>query len=142
MCCQKSIIEHKEMETESIIDNVPALKSLVNDIGLFKTARKNIRIQFNQLTEEENTDLQYQVVKHYKTCGCSQGRVTGIVTLLVFVVLLVTGIVSIRELGIFTTILYYFICSFATMLIAKIVGIWKARQQLTKLAEKLEHIYQ
>jgi hypothetical protein len=138
MCCQKSITEQNIMETERIIDSTLALKSLVNDIGLFKTARDKILIRFIQLTEQENTDLTARVTKYYKTCGCSQGRVTGILTLLVFVVMLLTDIVSISKLGIWNTILFYFLCSFITMLIGKIYGIYDARNQLIKLSEKLE----
>lgn len=127
------------MQPETIISSSASLQSLAHEIGLFKTARKNIRIQFDHLSEQENANLQHQVIKHYQACGCSQGRVTGIITLLGFVVLLVTGVVSVRDLGIAKTVLYYFLCSFITMLIGKIIGLWQARQQLTKLATELEN---
>ena len=127
------------MQPETIISSSTSLKTLVHEIGLFKTARKTIRVRFDHLSDQENASLEDQVTKHYKACGCSQGRVIGIFTLLGFVVLLVTGVVSVRELGIAKTLLYYFLCSFITMLIGKIIGLWQARQQLTKLAIELEN---
>ena len=138
MCCQKSVSE-QAVEPENIIDSGASLKSLVHEIGLFKTPRKNIHIQFDHLSDQANASLQEKVMKHYKACGCSQGRTVGVITLLGFVFLLVTGVVSVRELGIGKTLLLYFLCSFVTMLIGKIVGLWQARQQLTKLATDVEN---
>ena len=127
------------MQPETIISSSTSLRTLVQEIGLFKTARKNIRVRFAHLSDQENANLQHQVIKHYQACGCSQGRVTGIITLFGFIGLLVTGIVSVRDLGIAKTILLYFLCSFITMLVGKIIGLWQARQQLTKLAAELEN---
>ena len=36
--------------------------------------------------------------------------------------LVITGVVSVRELGIGKTLLFYFVCSFITMLIGKIAA--------------------
>ena len=128
------------MEPETIINSGASLKSLVNEVGLFKTRRKNIRIQFDHLSDQANANLREQVSKHYEACGCSQGRTVGVITLLGFVLLLVIGVVPVRELGIGKTLLLYFLCSFVTMLIGKIVGLWQARQQLIKLATDVETI--
>lgn len=138
MCCQKSVRE-QAVQPETIISSGASLQSLVHEIGLFKTARKNIRIQFDHLSDQANANLQEQVRKYYEACGCSQGRTIGVITLLGFVVLLLTGVVSVRELGIAKTLLVYFLCSFITMLIGKIVGLWQARQQLLKLATSVEN---
>ena len=136
MCCQESVREH--MQPETIISSGASIKTLVDEIGLFKTASKNIRVQFDHLSDQDNSNLQEQVVKHYKACGCSQGRTIGIITLVGFVALVITGVVSVRQLGIAKTLLFYFLTSFITMLIGKIVGLWQARQQLTKLATQVE----
>ncbi|HET8671986.1 MAG TPA: hypothetical protein VFM05_15625 [Candidatus Saccharimonadales bacterium] len=127
------------MQQEIIISSSESLKTLVHEIGLFKTASKDIRVQFDHLSDKDNSNLQQQVMKHYKACGCSQGRTIGIITLLGFVALVITGVVSVRELGIAKTLLFYFLISFITMLIGKIVGLWQARQQLTKLATQVEN---
>ena len=127
------------MQEEIIISSSASLKTLVHEIGLFKTASKDIRVQFDHLSDKDNSNLQQQVMKHYKACGCSQGRTIGIITLLGFVALVITGVISVRELGIAKTLLFYFLISFITMLIGKIVGLWQARQQLTKLATQVEN---
>jgi len=127
------------MQPETVISSSESLKALVHEMGLFKTRRKNIRIQFDHLSEQDNANLQEQVMKHYKACGCSQGRTIGVFTLLAFVVFVITGVVSVRELGIVKTLLYYFAFSFVTMLIGKIFGLWQARQQLRKLAAEFEN---
>ena len=139
MCCTKSLTELEEMKQETIISNSASIKELIPEINLFKAARKNIRLQIENLSEEENKKLQYKVEKYYKDCGCSQGRITGIITLFVFIVLMLTGIVPVRELGIAQTFLYYFIFSFITMLIGKIAGLYQARRQLGIIAGKLEN---
>lgn len=138
MCCQKSARE-QTTPPETVITSGASLKGLVHDVGLFKTPRKNIRIQLDHLSDQANANLQEQVKKHYEACGCSQGRTIGVITLLGFVSLVVTGVVSVRELGIGKTLLFYFVCSFITMLIGKIVGLWQARQQLKKLATDVEN---
>jgi len=138
MCCRKSIEEQNAMREEIILSSAISLKNLAGEIGLFKTARKNVRVRFDHLSEQENANLQDRVIKYYKACGCAQGRVTGIITLLGFVVLLATGVISARELGVLKTLWYYFLCSFITMLVAKIIGIWQARKQLTKLAMEFQ----
>lgn len=135
MCCQKSVKE----PAETIISSTTSLRSLVGEISLFKTQRKTIRVQFNDLSDQDNASLQEQVTKYYNACGCSEGRTIGIITLLGFVLLLVTGVVSVRELGIAKTLLFYFLCSFITMLFGKIIGLHQARQQLTKLALQIEN---
>jgi hypothetical protein len=139
MCCAKSLTEQDKIKQETIISNSASLKKLIPEISLFKTARKNIHLQIDHLTEQENKLLQYRVEKYYKACGCSQGRITGIITLIAFIVLMLTGIVPVHELGIGKTFLYYFILSFITMLIGKIAGLWQAREQLGKIADKLEN---
>ncbi len=138
MCCQKSVRD-QAMQQETIISSGASLKSLVREISLFKTQRKTIRVQFNDLSDQDNASLQERVTKYYNACGCSEGRTIGIFTLLGFVLLLLTGVVSVRELGIAKTLLLYFLCSFTTMLFGKVFGLWQARQQLTKLALEMEN---
>jgi len=138
MCCAKSIEEQNAMREEIILNSASSLQNLAGEMGLFKTSRRNIRVCFEHLSERENANLQDRVTKYYKACGCAQGRVTGIITLLGFVLLLATGVLSVRELGVPKTLLYYFLCSFVTMLVAKIIGIWQARKQLMKLATEFQ----
>jgi|SRR6478736_333673 len=139
MCCLKSLTEQEKMKQETIISNSASIKELIPEISLFKAARKNIRLQIENLSEQENKKLQYKVEKYYKACGCSQGRITGIITLFVFILFMLTGIVPVRQIGIAKTFLYYFIFSFITMLIGKTAALYQARRQLGKLADQLEH---
>jgi hypothetical protein len=139
MCCLKSLTEQEKMKQETIISDSASIKELIPEISLFKAARKNIRLQIENLSEQENKKLQYKVEKYYKACGCSQGRITGIITLFVFILFMLTGIVPVQKLGIAKTFLYYFIFSFITMLIGKTAALYQARRQLGKLADTLEN---
>ncbi|MBK6266070.1 hypothetical protein JKA74_13585 [Marivirga sp. S37H4] len=126
------------MKQEIIITDLAEIKGVAKEISLFTTRRKNILIRIPHLTEEENSQLEAKVTKHYSACGCGQGRISGVITLVGYVLLVLTGIISIYELGVLNTILLYFACSIVTMLIGKIYGLWNARKALLKLVNELQ----
>jgi hypothetical protein len=123
------------MKKELIITSSADIRALVPDIGLFSLKRGKVNVQFGHFSTEENKQLEVEINRHYSACGCEQGRMTGIFTLLGYVLLLLTGVISIHELGIGRTVLYYFICSFVTMLGGKVYGLWRARHALKRMAE-------
>ena len=126
------------MQQEIVISDVTTLKSMVHEINLFQKKKKKIKVEFEFLNEEENKQLQNKIQKYYSACGCSQGRMTGVFTLLAYAGFLFTGIISVYKLGIGNTILLYFACSIITMTVGKIYGLQKARRSLLHLANELE----
>jgi hypothetical protein len=95
-------------------------------------------VQFSTLDDDANADLRRRISVHYGACGCHQGRVAGFVTLGIFALLVLTGIVSMRALGIGRLVLLYFVLSFVNMFIAKVVGLRRARRSLYQLADELD----
>ena len=75
---------------------------------------------------------------YYGACGCHQGRAAGFATLAIFVLLVLTGVISIRALGIGRAVLVYFAISFVSMFFAKIVALRRARRFLHQLANELD----
>ena len=126
------------MEQEIIIKEIAKIKNISKEISLFSVKRKKIKVEIDIFNEEENKQLENRINKYYNACGCSEGRVTGIITFIGYIILVSTGIISIYRLGIGNTILLYFACSFVTMLIGKIYGLWYARRSLTKLSDQLQ----
>lgn len=95
-------------------------------------------MRFPALDEEANAAVRRRISVHYGACGCHQGRVAGFATLSIFALLVLTGVVSIRALGIGRVVLLYFGLSFVSMFIAKIVGLRRARRSLYQLANELD----
>ena len=125
------------MPTDYHISSAQDIRSLIPDISLFRERKKKIAVHFAQLSEFENKELEKKIKAHYQACGCGQGRVAGIFTLLAYMMPFVAGFVSVKALGWPRTILYYFAISAVTMFIGKIYGLFKARIQLARLADEL-----
>lgn len=126
------------MPTDYLISSAKDIRSLIPDISLFGERKKKIAVHFAQFSEFENKELEKKIRSLYQACGCAQGRVAGIFTLLAYMIPFVAGFVSLKELGWTRTILYYFAVSAVTMFIGKIYGLFKARIQLARLARELE----
>lgn len=128
------------MKTAIVIEKLSDIPPLAKDIHLFKVNRQKIEVQLDGLTPDETLWLQQKLNGYYSACGCSQGRVTGIVTFILYSILVATGIISIYKLGIGNTLLLYVGCAFVTMLGGKIYGIRNARKGIQKLTEQLAHM--
>lgn len=127
------------MRQELTISNVSEIRQIVREINLFSTGnKKKLNVQLEGFSEEENKQLETKIQKFYSACGCSQGRITGIITMIGYVILVLTGIISIYKLGVGKTILLYLAFSFVTMFFGKIYGLRKARRQLIALASEVE----
>lgn len=127
------------MKQERIIESIDEIKRIASEINLFSAGKKGrIKVQLPLFTEEENVQIGHKIEKYYSACGCGQGRITGIITLGIFVVLILTGIISLVQLGIWNTIWLYFGCSMVTMFFGKLYGLRKARLSLIALADELE----
>jgi len=125
------------MEPELFINNASEIKSIINDISLFNSKRVKITIDFLEFTDFENEALEKKINKHYNTCGCKQGKITGIIIFISFILLVSSGIISFSKLGIVNTILLYFAFSFAIMLCTKLISIWHAKKSLLNLSNQL-----
>jgi hypothetical protein len=139
MCCGKSNVPAAGAPPAptAIVSTAADVRALISDLGLFTLRRRKITVRIPGLATERQKQLELEIARHYAVCGCEQGRVTGVLTLLAYVILLATGVIPFRELGLGRTIGYYFLCSFITMLGGKIYGLWQARHSLAQLAGRL-----
>lgn len=112
---------------------------ILEDITPFNRRYKKIYIQFNWLSREDNLAIEQEINKHYKACGCTQGRITGIITFISYLVLLITGVISIQNLGLWKTIWIYLILAVIAMLIGKAYGLLRARKSLRQLINSLSN---
>ena len=99
--------------------------------------RAKVVVQVPELTSEERRRLEGEIANYATACGCGQGRTAGILTLLVFALLLITGVVPYAELGWRNVFLLYLALSFATMLVGKVYGLLQARSALVTLCREL-----
>lgn len=141
MCCGKSVTSappsSRRLPPEAIIASGDDVRALIPDLRLLTLRRKKIVLRLPGLDPAEQARLSGQIARHYSVCGCEQGRLTGILTLLAYVTLLIADAIPFRELGWGRTVGYYFLCSFFTMLCGKIYGLWHARRSLAQLANRL-----
>jgi len=126
------------MTTNIIIEKASDVRQLAKRMSMFRVNRGTINVQIPYLPEEENEELQKEITKHYGACGCSQGRIAGIVTFVGYTLMVVTGIISIYRLGIWKTLLGYFMVSFVSMLVVKSFAIRNARKSLEGIASQLQ----
>ncbi len=114
------------------------IRAIAQRISVWRIERRALDVRFPALDDEANAAVRRRISVHYGACGCHQGRVAGFWTLAIFVLLVVTGVVSIHALSIGRLVLVYFAISFVTMFIAKIVGLRRARRSLHQLADELD----
>ena len=122
------------------IEKASDVRLLAKKMSMFRINRGTIHVQVPFLPEEENKLLQKEITKHYGACGCSQGRMAGMITFVGYALLVATGIISIYRLGIWYTLLGYFLASFVTMLVAKSYALRNARKSLERIAQQLHQL--
>ncbi len=121
------------MKQELIIHNVSELQKISKEINIWGIKKYEVSVQIDNLTIQENKMIEDKVKKYYGVCGCGEGKVAGIFTLIIFITLLATGVISIKIVGIGRTIGLYFLIALITMLISKIYALLRARTRLTDL---------
>ncbi|GAC1438470.1 MAG: hypothetical protein NVSMB63_02060 [Sediminibacterium sp.] len=126
------------MEHEIIISNAAEIKNIAGEISLFHTQKRVIKVQFPHFSKEENIQLEKKIATYYMARESYHGGLIGIFTVIGYMILVSTKVISIQKLGIVNTILLYFACSFITMTIGKLYHFWQARRQLNRLAEELQ----
>lgn len=113
------------------------IRALIPEMSLLTLRRKKIKVRVPALDDVQQRRLEAEITRHYTVCGCHQGRATGALTLLVYVILVLTDVIPFHELGLWRVVWYYFLCSFFTMLCGKIYGLGHARISLARLADRL-----
>lgn len=113
------------------------IEELAGDIGLFGSRKRDVRVALASLSADENRALEATIKRHYSACGCGQGRISGVITLLGYLTLVFTGVISVKALGIGKTILLYFACAAVAMVVGKAFALRNARQSLRTLSRQL-----
>lgn len=121
-----------------IVTSAEEIAGLARHVGLFAKHNRNIRVDLGGLTPAENKALEADIIKHYSACGCGQGRISGIITLIGYLALVLTGVISVKTLGIGKTILLYFACATVAMIVGKAFALSKARRSLIALSEQFQ----
>jgi len=125
-------------ETSLVVSDTSGIRAIAQRISVWRIERRALDVQFPVLDDEANAAVRRRISLHYGACGCHQGRAAGFATLAIFVLLVLTGVISIRALGIGRVVLVYFAISFVTMFVAKIVALRRARRSLDQLASELD----
>jgi hypothetical protein len=116
------------------------LRELARNLSLWRSERRSLAVVLPQLDEEGNRQLHRRVALHYATCGCHQGRFAGVTILGVYLLLLVSGMISWQALGVWKVIGLYFLLSFCGLLLTKIVLIERSRRALRRMAGEVDAI--
>ena len=135
MCCAKAT--HQEMTERRVISTLDEVRDLGRNPRPLRRVRGEVSIEVPELGPTDRQRLRVEIADYATACGCGQGRVAGILTLLAYVVLLATGVIPWRELGVRRVLLLYVVASFAGMLIGKLYGRIRARLSLARLCRDL-----
>jgi len=73
-----------------IVNSAAEIGKLASDIKLFGSRKREIRVQLAGLSEAENKALEMTISRHYSACGCGQGRISGVITLVGYLTLVMT----------------------------------------------------
>jgi hypothetical protein len=136
MCCAKETADLTR-PPERVITTLAEVRALAGELRSLRRRRQEVLVQVPELGAEERHRLQAEIGSYATACGCGQGRVAGILTLVAFILLLATGAIPWRELGVGKVLLLYFGTSLLIMLIGKLYGLVRARLALVKLCREL-----
>lgn len=128
------------MLSELLITDSNGIRLMAEQLSPWRADRRKLAVRLPTLNARANEHLLARLQVHYGACGCGQGRLAGLLALAAFVLLVVTGAVSIHDGGIGKLIVLYFVLSFATMSIVKVFSIHGARQKLRLLADELDRL--
>lgn len=124
-----------------VIRSTSEIKQLVKEINLRSTGKVNpVKLEIEWLTSEKNKELTQQLQTLYAACGCAQGRTSGVIALVLFVVLVLTDVVPINELGTLKTMLLFFVVAVVVMFFGKVYGLITGRKALMKFANEVEQM--
>jgi hypothetical protein len=114
------------------------IRALAGGLSLWHSDRRSLEVALPQLDEAANQQLHRRLALHYATCGCHQGRLAGVGILAVYLLLIVSGLVSWSALGIWKAVGLYFLLSFCGLLLSKIFILERSRRALRRMAIEFE----
>lgn len=114
------------------------IRALAGNLSLWYSDGRSLEVALPQLDDESNRQLHRRIALHYATCGCHQGRIAGVAILGVYLLLIVSGVVSWQALGVWKAIGLYFLLSFCGLLLSKIVLLERSRRALRRMASEVE----
>lgn len=126
------------MNSEIIIREAADIEKFIPDVGVFRLKRKTLVVQIAGLSADENHQVQEEITRHYRVCGCTQGKIAGIATIAVAGCFWLLGIIPFAGATLGDTALEFSVCLFAMMLAGKLFGLWRARVALEKWSRHLE----
>lgn len=130
---------NENMKSDKIIRSTVEIKKLIKGINLMSTGKiKPVKVEFEELSQEENHRLTQELEVLYSACGCAQGRTSGVFALVVFIVLVIAGIIPIQEYGTTKTMLIFFGFALVAMFFGKLYGLIKGRRALLNFADEVE----
>lgn len=125
-------------QRELIVSDTASIRAIARQISIWRVERRTLSVRFPALDDEANATLRSRMSTYFGACGCHQGRIAGVATLIGYLVLVVTGVISVRALGLQRVVLAYFLVSFVVMFIGKLIGLSNARRGLQALADDLD----
>jgi hypothetical protein len=114
------------------------VRALAGTLSLWRADRRPLSVELPQLDEATNRQLHRRIALHYSTCGCHQGRLAGVTILGVYLLLLISGVLSWRAMGIWKAVGLYFLLSFCGLLLSKIVLLEHSRRALRRMASEID----
>ncbi len=130
------ITRHPKEKT--IIYTLDQIRALAKEISLFNIKKKDLEVKFDHFPTDVNDSIQKRVMASYGACGCSQGRSAGMIVFIVYIIIVLSGFISLSEIGIINTILIYFVFSFIAMFFGKLYGLHRAKYALCYLIFDIE----
>ena len=136
MCCAKAN-DHESRAERLVVSTLDDVRGLGRNPRSLRRRRDEVSIEVPELGPGERQRLRAEIANYATACGCGQGRVAGILTLLAYVLLLAIGAIPWRELGIRRVLVLYVAVSFGGMLIGKLYGRVRARLSLARVCRDL-----
>jgi hypothetical protein len=127
------------MSSTLSIKGTEDIRALAASLSLWHAERRSLEVAVPQLDAAANQQLHRRIALHYATCGCHQGRLAGVAILAVYLLLIVSGLLSWSALGIWKAIGLYFLLSFCGLLLSKIVILERSRRALRRMASEVEY---
>ena len=129
------------MQSELIVSDTSGIRAVARQMSIWRIERRTLSVRFPSLDDEANAALRRRMSVYVGACGCHQGRVAGFATLGTYVLLVLSGVISIRALGLQHVVLLYFLVSFVVMFIGKLIGLSNARRGLRSLADEVDSTF-
>lgn len=126
------------MQQRTVITDANDIRKIARDINIFSCRKQIFKVQLQQYSDVTNQGLEKSVVRYYSLGQHSFWNILPGYTLVMYLVLLFTGVIPYGVWGIIPTILLYAPFAFGFVFLLRIIVSWYAKRSLLKLANELE----